>query len=620
MPTPHQTCRSRSPIVTGAGLVAAGAIALLAGTAHAQDALGDGSGLLRPLDATPAQRAAAYRTRSFADELRFRNSVVTGTAPAGRSFRGDVGYTSPFEFRGDLGSNELYEFRRDSIYSGLGGVGIRGTDALQYQFALTTGQTVPSGLARSLSVPRAGVGASSFGVLNNAPASPGQPTTPDYLRGSPVAQVSNLRSTANFLATRDLQPSLLSTIRDRTGERFAVTASPLGGVRLESRTHAELIDPSFRAGDPTDRYAAPVQPRRTVAQPDIARATTPYDALTARLNDAAPTTRVPGTSAIPGANDPADPDVAAPDPRDLNPLDPTSAPGSEAFDPRPWWEQRLDTLRSELEDADNAALTDDAGAASTAPITPRMPEVPGSSGSSASPGAPGTDKDAGDAEPTPEELEAAARARPVFDAEALRLIRAARGEVDTLLPQVEGEVDAYAIHMAAAEKLIADKRYFDAEERYTSALAARPADPTARVGRVHAQIGAGLLLSGGQNLRLLLREHPELAAIRYDGSLLPSADRLEGAQIVMRDQLGIVGPVANEAALLLAYIGYQLDDPEQTRAALEWLAADNAVDKGGVTVEKVADPLAVMLEQLWLPTDDHADTDQTDDEVSEPSP
>ena len=591
MPTSHQS-RPRSLTAPGVTIATVVAAALLTSSAHGQNALGDGSGLLRPLDATPAQRAEAYRSRSFADELRFRNSVVTGTAPAGRSFRGDVGYTSPFEFRGDLGSNERYEFRRDSIYSGLGGVGIRGTDALQYQFALTTGQTVPSGLARSLSVPRSGVGASSFGVLNNAPASAGQPTTPDYLRGSPVAQVSNLRSTANFLATRDLQPSLLSTIRDRTGERFAVTASPLGGVRLEPRTHAELIDPSFRAGDPTDRYAAPVQPRRTVAQPDTARASTPYDALTARLNDAAPSTRVPGTSAIPGVTDPAEPEGSA-----VDPLQPQlgAVPGSEAFDARPWWEQRLDTLRNELEDADNSALRDDPSAGRTAPISPIAPNAGSPTGTDA------------DADPTPEELEDAARARPVFDAEALRLIRAARGNVDTLLPDVDGKVDAYAIHMEAAERLIAENRYFDAEERYTSALAARPSDPTARGGRVHAQIGAGLLLSGGQNLRMLLRQHPELATMRYDASLLPEAGRLEGSQIMMREQLGIVGPVATEAALLLAYLGYQLDNPEQTREALAWLAQDEAVDKGGVTVEKVADPLAVMLEQLWLPVEDDAD-------------
>src|SRR5262245_47216280 len=83
----------------------------------------------------------------FAEEVRFRNAIVTGNVPGGLSFRGDVGYRAPGEFMGSLGSNQGYTFRRDSFFSGLGGVGIRGTDALQYQFAMTTGNTPPSALS-----------------------------------------------------------------------------------------------------------------------------------------------------------------------------------------------------------------------------------------------------------------------------------------------------------------------------------------------------------------------------------------------------------------------------------------------------------------------------------------
>ena len=102
--------------------------------ASAQNALGDG----RALDNNLSTRGRYNNARpSLRDELAFRNSVVTGNAPNGLSFRGDVGYRAPGEFTGQLGSNDLFSFRRDSLQSGIAGMGIRGTEALQYQLALT---------------------------------------------------------------------------------------------------------------------------------------------------------------------------------------------------------------------------------------------------------------------------------------------------------------------------------------------------------------------------------------------------------------------------------------------------------------------------------------------------
>src|SRR5690242_13610043 len=46
------------------------------------------------------------RSNSYADELRFRNAVVTGNAPGGFSFRGDVGYRAAGEFSSRLGSDD----------------------------------------------------------------------------------------------------------------------------------------------------------------------------------------------------------------------------------------------------------------------------------------------------------------------------------------------------------------------------------------------------------------------------------------------------------------------------------------------------------------------------------
>src|SRR5690606_6193755 len=51
----------------------------------------------------------------------------------------------------------LFSYRRDSFYSGLAGMGIRGTEALQYQFALTTGSEPPPNLRGSLLASRSGM-------------------------------------------------------------------------------------------------------------------------------------------------------------------------------------------------------------------------------------------------------------------------------------------------------------------------------------------------------------------------------------------------------------------------------------------------------------------------------
>lgn len=86
---------------------------------------GDG----RLLDANPRLGSGGknnYRTRNrqLTDPL-YNNLLITGNVTGGRSFKGDVGYRSPYEFQGDLGSTTLSDFMRDSVGSGSfsGGLG-----------------------------------------------------------------------------------------------------------------------------------------------------------------------------------------------------------------------------------------------------------------------------------------------------------------------------------------------------------------------------------------------------------------------------------------------------------------------------------------------------------------
>jgi hypothetical protein len=210
-------------------------VVLLAGAAlpaSAQNALGDG----RALDNNLSTRGRTNQARpNIVSEFAFRNSVVTGNAPGGLSFRGEVGYLAPGEFAGELGSNDLFAFRRDSLQSGMAGMGIRGTEALQYQLALTTGNQPPSNLmgrwsvSRSMTAPSAG----DLPRLNDPGAMEGlhqRPATdPDSDdRGTMLWM---LRSPSAYISNASLQTSALRRVQTADA-MYTLTASPLRGVRL----------------------------------------------------------------------------------------------------------------------------------------------------------------------------------------------------------------------------------------------------------------------------------------------------------------------------------------------------------------------------------------------------
>src|SRR5207248_1554768 len=92
-------------------------------------------------------------------------------------------------------------------------------------------------------------------------------------------------------------------------------------------------------------------------------------------------------------------------------------------------------------------------------------------------------------------------------------------------PRVAPAARPAAEPMTAAQRLLSQGRLFDAEERCSRALSMRPGDIAGSVGRIHAQIGAGMLLSASVNLRSLLAEHPEIAGVKYAAELLPAKDR-----------------------------------------------------------------------------------------------
>jgi hypothetical protein len=175
---------------------------------------------------------------------------------------------------------------------------------------------------------------------------------------------------------------------------------------------------------------------------------------------------------------------------------------------------------------------------------------------------------------------------------AAELLGSQNIRIDTFQPpQSSGEL--IAEHIRAGERAMAESRWFDAEERFTAALAIREGDPMAAAGRVNAQLGAGMILSAAINLRNAFRAYPELMAVRFNAKLLPGDKRLERLRVLLRERGSKADDVAADAGLLLAYLGHQTGDDADLRDGMGIL---DRLERTGVID---ADPLHEALRGAW---------------------
>lgn len=594
----------------------AAVLAMLSSYAGAQDALGNG----QALDASPGQYGRYNAARpSLVDELRFRNSIATGNAPGGLSFRGDLGYRAAGEFTGELGSDSLFAFRRDSLYSGLAGMGIRGTDAIQYQFALTTGSTPPRNLMGNLYYGQSDIYSSgsditrpgqvqetrSLGVNNlerdldpmgNALSTPANITGLDG--GS---MMGTLRSSATYNTTSSMQPSLLSVYTQGIDNSpIGLVASPLLGITptplvdtreaipnpLVKRPSNADTDPTVPGGLPSTRLSTSYDEllqqmldRAKSVQDQAAEQGTPSSMLPGETNDQWLMRQMNDLRSKLFGNTPADQTQPGTQDGTQSPNDP-NAPAN-GTDP-------------------NQPGTDDQNSQGTKTTTSPIPDA---SGSAVNQRIEQSSKRMTDAQAMQKPFETYDPTQVAIDPDTLEVLRgSAAKEVKQLLDPGAQSRDIYSEHILVGERLLSDSRYFDAEERFTHALSIKPSDVTAQLGRLHAQIGAGMLLSASVNLQSLFSDHPELISTRYaDGALL-QPERVEALKLTLSERAGIVEPtirtsplegdrVRVSAALLLAYLGYQSEDPK-------------AIAQGLETVRTLGTPsdrrFASLLEQLWV--------------------
>jgi len=504
--------------------------------ALAQNALGDG----RALDANQQLNASRFNPRGHdvMDQIRFQNSIVTGNAPRGLSFRGDVGYTAAGDFRASLGSNDLFSFSRDAAFTNPAD-SIRGTDALRYQFALTTGSAPPSIL-----------GLSSFTIDRRGGAT--STLAPDVERAARA-----LRSTTDYLSEKLAAPTILGYQADESGRNFVVVASPLTGIR------ASEIPRSFTVSEPqtTPQTETPDLSARNRAIRGM-----PLSGLEARASNAMPIfdfgqrldTRQTAQMLAPASQAHSDildriaERIAAQDPSSQDPTrqDPSRQDATQAGD----LQSRLSALTQRLLPSDQQ--------------TQQPTQQP---------------------ETSPPATDIATQA-----AELLEAIRTSGFRVNDLAPRATADDPLFRRHMSDGQRLLAAARYFDAEDSFVRALSVKPRDPMASAGRIHAQLGAGLYLSASLNLRLLIANHPELATLRFDTKLLPATDRIPTLIAELRNQIdtSLSPGVPRDAALLLAYMGFQTDRTDHIRLGLNVYAelARAQPDKD----------LADFLKTVWL--------------------
>lgn len=546
-------------LVRVAGLAAA---LLWTGGALAQDALGTG----RALDQNLRQGSGGYNSqvRDVRLQNKLQNAIVTGNAAGSANFRGTLGYLAESDFRGETGSDTLFRFERDAFNSGLAARNIRSIDALRQQMQFSTGFGPSTETATALSSPYV-LSRPAAGVMARD-LRPQEAGTLKPLSIDPFAtRPGSLRSTSDFLVANSLEPNYFASGKGQDGQQFMIGATPLRGI-VSTPVAAPNFAPPTRAPAPGSSTSAPpievaptpkarLEPNQPVSDRLVAGAQ-----ADTRIDSRAESTR----STYDGVMDrllnaykgePPEGEAQVAPQAPVDPNDPNAVNGApvNVFDTgADNFVARLDRLRQEMlsqeviEDAGEAAA-DDQRRMTTAEIREEVASLLGN----------------------------------------------ARPTVTTL--SSENEETSYADRMSDGQRMLADGFWFDAEERFVSALSMKPGDPMASVGRVHAALGAGLYRSAAANLTQLFQVHPELAAVQFDSKLLPREARLSAVLETLRDSAANRQDLfARDSGLLLAYLGHQTGSSDDVKAGFA------AIDRIDAWYEAPADPLVETLRVLWL--------------------
>ncbi|MCA9278295.1 MAG: hypothetical protein H6815_06520 [Phycisphaeraceae bacterium] len=474
------------------------------------------------------------------------NDVVTGNATNGRAFRGDVGYGAAGDFRGDLGSNDLFTFRRDAFLSGLITSGIGTREAVSQLATSTLGQGTSTPLQAFSSLPRSGAGS-----LYDA-------------RTRTIEQTPSLQSAfGSFKGIPQISTGLAGITQQQNGDTGI--QNPLA------------VESGFAlSGEPNETSDANADWQ--VGNQIILSF---GDQLRTRSNETVTLTQAQDRIAQFNAQALAKPGQPLYNPQfnqtPINPFTEESAYASilDQFRNKPQETSTGQTWEQQLSDALAKFDEEIAQSRQLASINRK----PGESEPSATQGmglrsdidptgaAPSLPKFSTQAEEDSREYFSAITGEYIgklaLSPDFVRSMSQDVGAISTLVLQTsETMASVYRNEMESAQTELKAERYFAAEERFKRAINAQPADPMARIGRVHAQLGAGLYISAGINLVEVFKTHPELVGIRYDTTLLPSASRWNSIKDELLNAMNTPGSLATEASMLYAYMAYQFGDKE----------------------------------------------------------
>jgi hypothetical protein len=486
------------------------------------------------------------------------NALITGNVTGNSGFRGNVDYVAPGQFQGNVGSDDLFRFRAQSFSPG--------ASPLSSSAAAARGNLASPQSPFTPTVVLPSSSAVSVGDVAGGGEYVGAATRIGGLR-LPV-------ETATAITGLTVQPQqVLGVLRQVDGTLLQINASPLLGVRRE------VVGTVLPAPADTTTPAAGDLPRDTPAVNQVALPP-PSLSLGVQLQAQQDPAMLSGAWAQTQAQVVGDLEKRLLGPR---PGDDAAQPGDGMADPYLSILARVQARHVAGDSAQPAPGADPASAPRLAPPTPEQRAAAEAARVKAMHDARGL-RQPDAAVTNPADAETQARTDPRlqqwiialdYDLPALATLAGSRQDrVNSLLQQ--------------AEKALVEGRYFDAEGRYRQVLIADPQRPLARVGLVHAQLGAGLIRSAALNLRTVLTEHPELIAARYEARLLPAGERLAWVRGQLEQMLRLT--TRPEPALLLAYLGYQTQAGDLTAYGLDLAAARSPQD-----------PLIPLLRRLWLP-------------------
>jgi len=611
-------------LLAAAGLVLSVGVAALAQQQPPSSPLSPlGGG--RALDANLSTTQGRINTQVFDLQaiVRYNNAVVTGGATGGRSLRVPTGYTSDY---GGFGtSSALFRFNRDAtdprasvlgagLTPGVGQSAFRaplgtigtgrigsgsdaGAQAAAWGFQSSKAAELPrvgafararasgnSGLIVGLSDDGRGglnaVRASTLRGLINEPL-------PVGLGGMPRGGVDPLTGRELLSASpgsgRPIDSSVNTRVRPdgsvapSAGDPVRPGAETPGGNSGANPSSSPNANPSTSptttpSMDPTDSRSGPtsLQPLRS------SRPLEPFSkrgAGSAQLEQARAGFRSALTGSIEAqrARDAAKPPQGADQvPGQVRPMTPGVSPAPAGGEPsaKPATSGGLNPLTPDEIEATmarlRARLLGDYTPLGQTPFPPApvLVAAPGTGPRGSEPGFQGRTPSP---RLTPEELP---------DQRAIDALRDMNVRLKELIPAGASPAQAADGYIKIGQQLLSERRYASAEQAFDQALVQREGDAMARVGRAHASIASGMLLSGSIELQRVLSDEPELIGVRFDPAVLMPKDR--AAQIVESIEAqheGFPGgEVSRRGALIQAYLGWQFDEAGWTKRGLEVMA------------------------------------------------